>query len=513
MIMKQRLLKTIGLVLLMVVGASNAWADNDTSKLIYVEGGSSEGYTDLATAIGACTDNTETNIYINGTVTVSSEIKFNTGTGATNTNKRVVLIAGVEGATIKSGTTSRLFLVNSGTASLKLGDGSETLIIDGDNKSYASGFISIDNDYKPETTTNTHFLNNVTIKNVKATGSGGSGYVYQRKNSGYDKIVFKDVTFNNCTVTGTSGTEAIVRYLRAAVLYLDGTINFDTNCKGTSFYIDDRKTALRANSDVGDLTISNPITLELNWSKAYNYDGSNNTLVKFNTTNAGKVSIKNGVLVQKSSTTDWKAWQAYRLSVSSANAATLVLPFESTIPSGATCYTLSYTSGDDITATEVTGGTLAANTPVLVTATGSAEGTEYVFQTTAAENTAFSAGSGTQTSGVLTGVYTKTTVPTSDEDNHYFILAKHEDVVGFYKVTGSTNKVAAYRAYMTVPTSSHGAREFFGIDFDGETTAIDKVDVEKEMTGEVYNLQGVRMQGENLPKGIYVKNGRKFIVK
>lgn len=29
----------------------------------------------------------------------------------------------------------------------------------------------------------------------------------------------------------------------------------------------------------------------------------------------------------------------------------------------------------------------------------------------------------------------------------------------------------------------------------------------------VYNLQGVRMNGKNLPAGIYVKNGKKFAVK
>ncbi len=29
----------------------------------------------------------------------------------------------------------------------------------------------------------------------------------------------------------------------------------------------------------------------------------------------------------------------------------------------------------------------------------------------------------------------------------------------------------------------------------------------------IYNLQGARMNGNNLPAGIYVKNGKKFVVK
>ena len=29
----------------------------------------------------------------------------------------------------------------------------------------------------------------------------------------------------------------------------------------------------------------------------------------------------------------------------------------------------------------------------------------------------------------------------------------------------------------------------------------------------IYSLSGVRMTGDNLPKGIYIKNGKKYVVK
>ena len=45
-------------------------------------------------------------------------------------------------------------------------------------------------------------------------------------------------------------------------------------------------------------------------------------------------------------------------------------------------------------------------------------------------------------------------------------------------------------------------------------TAIEGVEMDADKNAPVYNLQGMKMQdAENLPKGIYVKNGKKFVVK
>lgn len=494
--------------LLLTVGVTSAWADNDLSKTICVEGNETN-FTDLATAINAVTDATLTNIYINDDITVSSSIEFKSGT---NASKQVKIMAGKDNVVIKSGSTNRLFLVNSSTAQLLLGGGSCHLIIDGDNKSYGSGFISIEADKNKVNSDKVYFLDNITIKNVNATGSDGSGYVYQRKNSGHDMNVFRNVTFDNCDVK-TTGSVGIVRYLRQNTLYLEGTINFTNTCSGASFYLDATKCILRNNSStLTDLTISNPITVRLNENQATDgnkFKTAQTILVLFNDANAGKVSLVNKDLeLYKSGTSDWKLRQSYKLSVSAAGAATLVLPFESTIPSGATCYTLSYTSGDDITATKVTGSTLSANTPVLVTATTG----EYSFTTTAEGNTAIAAGTGTPTSDVLTGVYTETK-PTNDQ----YILSYKDNVLAFRKADGSTNKVQPYHAYMSVTHSGpNPAPAFYNINFGG-ITGISNPKVEQNMMDDenapIYNLQGVRMNSQNLPKGIYVKNGRKFVVK
>ena len=48
-----------------------------------------------------------------------------------------------------------------------------------------------------------------------------------------------------------------------------------------------------------------------------------------------------------------------------------------------------------------------------------------------------------------------------------------------------------------------------------ETTGVENVEVSvaANKDAHVYNLQGVRMNAENLPAGIYIKGGKKFVVK
>ena len=192
-----------------------------------------------------------------------------------------------------------------------------------------------------------------------------------------------------------------------------------------------------------------------------------------------------------------KLTQAYDLAVSDARAATLVLPFESTIPTGASAYTLTYTSGDAVTATPVDGTILSANTPVLINAD---EGS-YKFLTTATSG-AFATGSDAVTSSALTGVYAET-VP---GEGHY-ILTNHGGEVGFRRTVASS-KVAAYRAYLT---AASGAREFLDIDFsEDNVTAIKNVKVGSE-DHVYYDLQGRRVLYPK--KGLYIVNGKKVIIK
>ena len=81
--------------------------------------------------------------------------------------------------------------------------------------------------------------------------------------------------------------------------------------------------------------------------------------------------------------------------------------------------------------------------------------------------------------------------------------------VGFYKFSGSLD---GSKAHLEIAQSA-GARGFIGFGDDG-TTAIEAptatIIVED---GEIYDLTGRRIEGQPTKKGIYVKNGQKFIVK
>ncbi len=53
------------------------------------------------------------------------------------------------------------------------------------------------------------------------------------------------------------------------------------------------------------------------------------------------------------------------------------------------------------------------------------------------------------------------------------------------------------------------------VELPGTTTGVGSVNVDKHNNANnaVYNLQGQRVDGKSLPKGMYIKNGKKFMVK
>ena len=85
---------------------------------------------------------------------------------------------------------------------------------------------------------------------------------------------------------------------------------------------------------------------------------------------------------------------------------------------------------------------------------------------------------------------------------------------GFYKWTGGP--LGAGRVYLQKKVSG-AARAFIPFGFDNdETTGIDASATIKGNRGNdnvVYDLQGRRVDESRLPKGIYIVNGKKFVVK
>lgn len=81
-----------------------------------------------------------------------------------------------------------------------------------------------------------------------------------------------------------------------------------------------------------------------------------------------------------------------------------------------------------------------------------------------------------------------------------------------YKTNGSGNKTKGFRAYFAIPNGA--AASVLRVVIDGTATSIKNIDSEVvESNAPVYNLQGQRVNGNNLTPGIYVKAGKKFVVK
>lgn len=79
-----------------------------------------------------------------------------------------------------------------------------------------------------------------------------------------------------------------------------------------------------------------------------------------------------------------------------------------------------------------------------------------------------------------------------------------------FKAKAGTMK--GFRAYFAIPKGT--ATSALRVNIDGTATSIKNIDSEVvESNAPVYNLQGQRVDGNNLTPGIYVKAGKKFVVK
>ena len=97
---------------------------------------------------------------------------------------------------------------------------------------------------------------------------------------------------------------------------------------------------------------------------------------------------------------------------------------------------------------------------------------------------------------------------TSKDAKTLYMLSNKNNKFGFHSF-GATN-VPARKAYFTI-SSSANARPFSMV-FEDETTAIRPL-LKANAESSVYDLNGRAVNGNNLKPGIYVKNGKKIVVK
>jgi hypothetical protein len=189
--------------------------------------------------------------------------------------------------------------------------------------------------------------------------------------------------------------------------------------------------------------------------------------------------------------------------VTAAKIGTLYLPYEVAIPSGVNAFYCSSSTSSSLGFTQLTGGVIPANTPVIVTADNAAD---FNFLGNGGR-TAKPNGMNDALNGAASNI-------TNDTNTYpYLTLGQKTNSApaeyGFYTYTGTM--IAANTCYILASSLSHNAKGFT-LSFDGGTTAIEATTATAEPAMKVYyDLQGRRVL--NPTKGIYIVNGKKVVIK
>ena len=196
----------------------------------------------------------------------------------------------------------------------------------------------------------------------------------------------------------------------------------------------------------------------------------------------------------------WLSWRditytkldAANMTITDAQYATFVAPFDVEIPAEVEAYTVETATGATLNLTPVA-TTIPANTPVVL------------YKETALAETPFYGKpvAGTPVAGLLTGVYSDTPAP-----NGSYVLQNNESKVGFYLVNTEFAKptVGANRCYLDPAPAGVKANAFFF----NEATGIQNV-LENLQAGEIYDISGRKLG--KLQKGVNIVNGKKVLVK
>lgn len=174
--------------------------------------------------------------------------------------------------------------------------------------------------------------------------------------------------------------------------------------------------------------------------------------------------------------------------------ATLNLPFATTIPEGVTAYKKSESTASSVKLEEYkpANNVLPANTPVLLQADNAETKAFAPAAYVAKDNT-------TGFSGTLAAANVSA--------ENVYILAKDGNAVKFCKLSATTNKVNANKAYLTLTAPASNALNF---DFGGVTTGIENAVADKANNAPIYDLSGRRVMNA-VKGGIYIQNGKKFV--
>ena len=183
------------------------------------------------------------------------------------------------------------------------------------------------------------------------------------------------------------------------------------------------------------------------------------------------------------------------VTITSAKYATFYAPVAVKVPADVTAYTVTI-NGSWATLNEIEGGVIPANTGVVLYSENNGTYNFAITDDVVAIEGNDLRGSADTTYFAETGTY--------------YALGLVGGEVGFYKDAFNNNRFQnnSHKAYLYVPNANQVKAFLFEV---GETTAIETVETEKA-DAPIYDLSGRRVLS-TVKGGIYIQNGKKFIVK
>jgi len=189
------------------------------------------------------------------------------------------------------------------------------------------------------------------------------------------------------------------------------------------------------------------------------------------------------------------------------------------IPDGVKAYivTAADTTNCSLTKAEVT-GVIPAGTAVMLWDNDTTKSNKYIFKVTAENNSADLSGN------ILRGYDVDSTTYADDygttEGYYFYKLSRNaagdNESVGFYWHVdgGAAFTIPAHKAFMALEKAASGGAKAFLIN-GGDATGINGIRSAENANGKIYDTSG-RFYGTDatrLSKGIYIRNGKKFVVK
>jgi hypothetical protein len=297
-----------------------------------------------------------------------------------------------------------------------------------------------------------------------------------------------EVTIDNNVITGTAAIDAVAFTFKKSTGSLKGAngkyIGRSTDSNGMDITKDE---------------LSNTVSIDNNGDAQI--VGSGNARLRLNTS-AGS----NGVFrFYKSSTyTGQKAIQLYKFVAGSAPSDIDIYVSAAGYSTYASNFDLDFTSVADLKAYIAK----EDNGIKMVQVNKVPKGTGILLRATDGGDKKYSVPTATTTDDVTGNLFVRgndEAVATGDDPGPYnYILNVVNNQLGFYKAAG--NVVGKNRAYLhtTIAASSR-----INLNFDEETTGI--AEVKTNAKSDIFNINGQRV--EKAAKGLYIMNGKKFIVK